>query len=718
MLMLHRLQAGEQPRDEVITITVLDSIKVTFSSGFGVVHVNTGFESRQILLDGVPDTIAPADVTAALQPFGEIVAVLPADSRQDDSLSAYRVTFSQPESALDAAAALDGSLLFEVRVTARVTAKKSTAIGGGTLYDGDVLFELPTPRQKGYVGYETQAQADKAIALATQKDLRGLRLTARVYQGVPTVGTINVRIENLPADATAKDLARFGKYESHMLDRPKYASIQGAIRGLRGMAEEHGELSLDVLPGPYGKYIKIWGHFTDPQAAASACEVMHRFCPKFVGKQRIFAHHVMSIRYNLPPDVYDTLAFDLDLLRSSCQDDDGTSLSITDRRKIAGPAAPVLVKLMSYNMPSLSKLKASFDRLLRGEKIVENGQIVWNDFFGSRAGVEYLDELERVHPKVKINRDPRRRTLALFGPENARARVRDEILARARLLSAQRKRRYPVPSHLIGVFMSEDLSRLQKELGHENVWFDLTNHQVVVCGDQDAQKFAQLAVTQARAHRRRRASSDGSACPVCLGDASQPITLPCGHSWCKSCLTGYLNASVDNKAFPLTCLGDEAKCSQSIPLSVAQQLLTPNEFDAVVNASFLAYVQARPAEFHYCPSPDCPQIYRKSKHPGQTVLQCPACLVRICPHCNTESHESGSCQERNAEDEGLFEQWKHGHDVKHCPHCGVPIEREAGCNHMTCARCKTHICWACLETFPTSQEVYDHMRGIHGTIGL
>ena len=147
------------------------------------------------------------------------------------------------------------------------------------------------------------------------------------------------------------------------------------------------------------------------------------------------------------------------------------------------------------------------------------------------------------------------------------------------------------------------------------------------------------------------------------------------------------------------------------PLSVAQQLLTPNlnEFNTVVNASFRAYIQARPAEFH---------CYRKSKHLGQIVLQCPACLVRICPHCNTESHERGSCQERNAEDEGLFEEWKEGHDVKRCPHCGVPIEREAGCNHMTCARCETHICWACFETFPTSQQVYDHMRGIYGNIRL
>lgn len=717
-----------------MTLTVLDSTKVTFSPGFSVEQVHTGFESRQILLEGVPDTVAPADITTELQVFGKVASVLPAESTKGGSTSAYRVTFAQAESALEAANALESVRLFRVRVTARVVANKSTAIGGGTLDDGVVLVEVPSPRQTGYVGYPTQAEADKAMQLATRKELRGMRITAKVYEGIPMVGTINVRYDSLPADATMKDLARFGEYESYMLDRPKYTSLSSAINGLRRMASEHGEISsFNVVPPFYRKYFRVWIHYTDPKAAAAAREVLHRYCPVFVGKQRIFAHHVQSLRYNLPPGVYDTLAHDINLLRSFCQDEDGTSISIIDRRNTTNPTAPVLLKLVSHNITALSKLKAAFDRLLRGEKVTENGQIVWNDFFGGRAGMAYLDELEQVYPKVKINRDPRRRTLALFGPEEERACVNEEILARAKLLRVQRKKRHPIPGDLIGVFLREDLSKLQNELGRENVWIDITHTQLVVCGDEDTQKVGRLAIVHAierRLHRRPagRAKHDTttttSGCPVCLTDPSPAVTLSCGHTYCKACLAGFLNAAVDNKTFPLTCLGDGAQCALRIPLSVAQQLLTPDEFDAVVRAAFLAHVHARPAEFRYCPTPDCPQVYRKStstsdsKRATTTVLQCPSCLVRICPHCDAEHHELGSCQDRHAEDEQLFGQWKMGHDVKDCPSCKAPIERMAGCNHMTCTRCKSHICWACLETFSTSQDVYEHMRGIHGGIGL
>ncbi|KAI0711126.1 hypothetical protein C8T65DRAFT_184782 [Cerioporus squamosus] len=708
---------GIPAHSETVMITVHDSTKVTFSSGFAVSQVITGFESRQIILGNVPSSVVPLDITTALQTtFGEVVAVLPGDSAPDGSL-VYRVTFAQADAAAEAAAALNGSLFFGVRVTARVAAKKSTGIGGGTLYDGDVLFELPTPRLTAFVGYETRAQADRAIALADKKEIKGMLVTASMYQGLPMVGAFNVRIEGLPPDTTVKDLGRFGKFDTHMFDRPKYTSMSGAIQGLRHKLLQHDEkVTVNVLPPPYRKMFRLWAHFSDEQIAAVACENLHRFCPLFTGKQRIFAHHIKSLRYNLPADIFDILAYDINLLRSYCVDDKGTSISVIDRRHGAGPTAPVLVKLVSQDMSALSKLKAAFDRLLRGEKVTENGQVVWNDFFGSPGGIEFLAELEKIHPRVRINRDPRRRTLALFGREPHRARVREDILARARLLRAQHQRRYPVAGDLIGVFMSEDLYKLQSELGRENVWFDLTHKELVVRGNEDAQKVAGLAVHHARQRRQRRAVRADAACPVCFDDPSHPVTLSCGHRWCRACLTGYMHASVDNKTFPLKCLGNEAKCSHCIPISIAEQLLTTNEFDAVVRASFLAYVQSRPDEFHYCPTPDCPQVYRKTKR--NTVLQCPSCLIRICPHCDTEWHESGSCQDRDPQDEYLFEQWKGRHDVKDCPSCKVPIERMAGCNHMTCVSCKTHICWACLATFPTSQEVYDHMRAIHGGIGL
>jgi len=196
---------------------------------------------------------------------------------------------------------------------------------------------------------------------------------------------------------------------------------------------------------------------------------------------------------------------------------------------------------------------------------------------------------------------------------------------------------------------------------------------------------------------------------------TQPVLLPCGHSWCHGCLIRYLLAAIDTKSFPLTCLGKEGKCGDAIPLTIARTHLSQSDFDALVDAAFDHYIHCHPDEFRYCPTPDCTQIYR----PGapETVLQCPSCLLRICPNCHIEAHDGFDCPEKDG-GHNLFKEWMKNHDVKPCPGCKVPIERTEGCNHMTCTMCKTHICWVCMQTFPAGKGIYDHMRTVHGGIGM
>ncbi|KAJ7932834.1 hypothetical protein B0H13DRAFT_1954860 [Mycena leptocephala] len=64
--------------------------------------------------------------------------------------------------------------------------------------------------------------------------------------------------------------------------------------------------------------------------------------------------------------------------------------------------------------------------------------------------------------------------------------------------------------------------------------------------------------------------------------------------------------------------------------------------------------------------------------------------------------------------------WREKNGVKQCPHCHADIEKNGGCNHMTCFFCKTHICWICLKTFSDQGSdggVYPHMQREHGGWG-
>ena len=45
------------------------------------------------------------------------------------------------------------------------------------------------------------------------------------------------------------------------------------------------------------------------------------------------------------------------------------------------------------------------------------------------------------------------------------------------------------------------------------------------------------------------------------------------------------------------------------------------------------------------------------------------------------------------------DKWLSKHS-KDCPNCGVPIQRTAGCMHMTCAVCKYEFWYTCTCRYP------------------
>jgi ariadne-1 len=43
-------------------------------------------------------------------------------------------------------------------------------------------------------------------------------------------------------------------------------------------------------------------------------------------------------------------------------------------------------------------------------------------------------------------------------------------------------------------------------------------------------------------------------------------------------------------------------------------------------------------------------------------------------------------------------------NAKPCPTCKVPIEKNGGCNHVTCSNCRAEFCWICLS------YIHDHFQ--------
>jgi ariadne-1 len=81
------------------------------------------------------------------------------------------------------------------------------------------------------------------------------------------------------------------------------------------------------------------------------------------------------------------------------------------------------------------------------------------------------------------------------------------------------------------------------------------------------------------------------------------------------------------------------------------------------------------------------------------VVNC-LCGSSFCLKCEKEDHQPATCHQValwffKEEDSGENVSWIKA-NTKPCPKCQSFIEKNQGCNHMTCRNCGHHFCWLCL----------------------
>lgn len=712
------LTEPHRPPEPLYGTVIADHIKVKLDRGFEVREVTTGFESRWINLGNVKSGVSSGAISELLSQYGQVDPVHVPETTTKKSL-VIRAQFSSPAEAMKAATALHGQEFHGQPLTARVAINNFNK-GNMVVTDTDVCVTWQTPHLMGYAGYATLKGARAVMDSVANTQIKDSLVTADLYDGLPAVGAYNVVFRYLPAETTEKDIRKLGgDVESIMLERPNYRSIERALQTLHSILENYGTvISFDHLPPPYREGMaKAWVRFSSQAEAHHAQDCLDGQSFAFLGRTPISVRHVLSMSFTLPYSVYRNLQDDLTWLRRSWWQRYGPGITLSERGDINGMVdGPVFIKVSCEDSLLLSHLKYEFEQLLRGDTVMFDKKPIWDDFLTGFAGHSFIQQLQEEYPGVQIQLRKQSRTVTVMGSITRRHPVKQKIVRKIVEIKSQQLWDIPLPGRTLGLFLSEDLTRLQETFSPENCYLNYTKRALVIRGNEQTFRVACKAVQDALSRQGVEPSQSDAICPVCFNDPVLPTFLACGHQWCRGCLTGYLVSAVDNKTFPLTCLGNDACCTERIPLSLSRELLTTAEFDAVVEAAFWTHVHSRPDEFHHCPVPDCTQIYRSA--PRNTVLQCPSCLVRICPACHIEYHDGMTCEERDEAEDKMFWQWRANNDVKDCPVCRVPIERSEGCNHMTCIRCQSHICWECLAVFPRGEGIYDHMRHKHGGIGL
>ncbi|KDQ20330.1 hypothetical protein BOTBODRAFT_170315 [Botryobasidium botryosum FD-172 SS1] len=699
---------------EMIEKSLLASTRVSFGPGAEVLQVITGFESCRVSISNLPHNIPQSDILCLVEPFGDAkkIAII---AKSSPPTSTAMVDFVHPDKAKLAASALHASMFHSRRLSVRLEANYQSA--SGLLRNDTVRVSWFKPCMMAWAHYRTSIDAKRAAAAIDGRMFKGRKLSATFQP--PSKGqttSFSVVLKGVPASFPYGDLRAFCDAEKITKGTPTYVG-DDVVAKVRELLSDFGPLEtydLDSRSRGDSKY-RVLARFSSADAAAAAASTLHDTKPGFLGDNALWVQPVISVRYKIGRGQYFTLKSQFDAMQEeglSKEDDVRLRVILQDSERTK--LDPIFLRIYSDDVKKLAVSKLKIDKILAGEPVKFDSPDALNDFFTDPSSGLFLSHIRKMSEAYAV-RDNRRRTLTLYGSEESVSKAKDVVAKELERRQAQRHI-IQVERYTVQWLMTGGLGGLRERLGRDRVYLNIITRTLFIRGTNADLQWVNKELNKAR---QRTFKAQPNDCPVCFCPASNPIGTGCGHTYCRPCLRLYLLSTADTRVFPVTCLGRDGQCKAPIPLWVFKQVLTPDEEEKVFEGAFLSYIHERPAEFHYCPTPDCPQIYRPA--PDGTVLECRSCLCRICPACHVEYHENFTCEQHRDHTSGghrAYQEWKVANDVKSCPNCSTDIEKESGCNHMTCIRCKTHICWVCMSTFPGGDGIYAHMRAAHGGIGL
>lgn len=264
-----------------------------------------------------------------------------------------------------------------------------------------------------------------------------------------------------------------------------------------------------------------------------------------------------------------------------------------------------------------------------------------------------------------------------------------------------------------------DLDGLKEKVPGADFTLNTRLHVIAVHGSKEQKEKAERLIHE-MAQTSQTSLSD-NACPICLCKVEDGYHLEnCGHVFCRTCLVEQCESAIRNMdSFPVCCT--VPGCKLEFLLTDLKSLLPVEKQDELFRASVAAHVAGSGGKLRFCPSPDCPSVYRvlgEEEELRSERFLCGACYGETCRRCHLEYHSPLTCEtykEFKEDPDTSLREWSKGKEhVKGCPVCSYTIEKVDGCNHVEC-RCGAHICWVCLEVFNSSDNCYGHLRSVHLT---
>ncbi|KAH6615714.1 hypothetical protein B0J18DRAFT_288450 [Chaetomium sp. MPI-SDFR-AT-0129] len=223
--------------------------------------------------------------------------------------------------------------------------------------------------------------------------------------------------------------------------------------------------------------------------------------------------------------------------------------------------------------------------------------------------------------------------------------------------------------------------------------------------DRPSQVLEAAGLAQTTAGPPKLRTIPGFTCDICCEDEPglQSFALKCGHRYCVDCYHQYLSQKIkgEGEAARIQCPAEG--CTLIIDARSLDLLVTSELTERYHELLHRTYVEDKET-LKWCPAPDCQNAVecRVKKKDLDQVVPTVACLCgyRFCFGCILNDHQPAPCQLvkkwlKKCADDSETANWISA-NTKECPKCNSTIEKNGGCNHMTCRKCKHEFCWMCM----------------------
>lgn len=223
--------------------------------------------------------------------------------------------------------------------------------------------------------------------------------------------------------------------------------------------------------------------------------------------------------------------------------------------------------------------------------------------------------------------------------------------------------------------------------------------------DKEEQVLESAGLGKSFADAPKVATVRGFVCDICCEDSPDLRTyaMRCNHRFCVDCYRQYLAQKIkdEGEAARIRCPGDG--CNRIVDSKTLDLLVTEDLKSRYEVLLTRTYVDDKD-NLKWCPAPNCEfavDCSVKAKELDRIVptVQC-ACGHPFCFGCSLPDHQPAPCSlvkrwAKKCADDSETANWISA-NTKECPKCGSTIEKNGGCNHMTCRKCKNEFCWMCM----------------------